>query len=410
MISAISTPNSYALPTNAILADQSQLTMLNQELATGQAISNPGGNPTAASQNVQITQQIAALTLDGETAGLAQSSLQTLSSTIGSISSLVQSLRQTALTAANGTVNGQDRQALAISVNEGLQQLLQLGNSQTPDGNYLLSGSQSSTSPFALNGGTVSYEGNAGTNRLQIAPGLTIPTSLSGQFLLMDIPTGNGYAAVNAASGNVGAATVAVGGVTNLAAATAMDVQNQSYSLQFSTGSAGASGYAIVNASGTTVASGAYTPNTVIDVAGSQFTLQGTPAAGDVFTIAPAKNQSLFQTVQQMSTLLSQGGSGGAPGAQFDQGMNSILSNFNQGLTRLLTGQAAVGSSLAQINAVSQTNSTQQTNDAITQSGLISANLPAVATAFEQGSTALQAALGAFSAIQGMNLFTTLKL
>ncbi|OYV75307.1 MAG: hypothetical protein B7Z70_11020, partial [Acidithiobacillus ferrivorans] len=148
MISAISTPNSYALPTNAILADQSQLTMLNQELATGQAISNPGGNPTAASQNVQITQQIAALTLDGETAGLAQSSLQTLSSTIGSISSLVQSLRQTALTAANGTVNGQDRQALAISVNEGLQQLLQLGNSQTPDGNYLLSGSQSSTSPF----------------------------------------------------------------------------------------------------------------------------------------------------------------------------------------------------------------------------------------------------------------------
>jgi flagellar hook-associated protein 3 FlgL len=145
-------------------------------------------------------------------------------------------------------------------------------------------------------------------------------------------------------------------------------------------------------------------------VAGSQFTLQGTPAAGDIFTIAPAKNQSLFQTVQQMSTLLSQGGSGGAPGAQFDQGMNNILSNFNQGLTRLLTGQAAVGSSLAQINAVSQTNSTQQTNDAITQNGLISANLPAVATAFEQGSTALQAALGAFSAIQGMNLFTTLKL
>ncbi|MCR2831253.1 flagellar hook-associated protein FlgL [Acidithiobacillus ferrooxidans] len=410
-VSPISTPVSYALPTNAILQDQAQLANLNQQMATGQAVNSPADNPSAAASSLQLGQQISALSLDGATAGLAQSSLQNMSSTVGSISSLVQSLRQTALAAANGTTNSQDRLALAGSVNQGLQQLVQLGNTQTPDGNYLLSGSQSNTQPFSSNGSGVAYQGDAGTNALQIAPGLTVPTSLSGQFLLMDIPTGNGYAAVNAASGNTGTATVSVGGVSNLVAATAMDTGNQSYTLGFATAGSGVaqSFYTVTNASGTVVSSGAYTPGAAIDVAGNQFTINGNPASGDSFQIAPAKNQSLFQTVNQMANLLSQGASNGAGGAQFDQGMSNVLSSLNQGLTRLLTGQAAIGSSLAQINAIAGVNQTQSSNDQIAQSNLISANLPAVATQFEQGSTALQAALSAFSAMQGLNLFATLK-
>lgn len=410
-ISPISTPMSYLLPTNAILQDQSQLTNLDQQMATGQSVNSPADNPTAAAGSLQLGQQISSLNLDGSTAGLAQSSLQDLSSTVGSISTLVQSLRQTALSASNGTTNSQDRQALADSVNEGLQQLVQLGNTQTPDGNYLLSGSQSNTQPFNNNGSNVSYQGDAGTNSLQIAQGLTVPTSLSGQFLMMDIPTGNGYAAVSAASGNTGTATVAIGGVNNLSEATAMDTNNQSYTLGFSVSSSGVahSDYTVTNASGVVVSSGAYTPGTSIDVAGNQMTINGVPANGDTFQIQPAKNQSLFQTVQQMANLLSQGASNGAGGAQFDQGMNNVLSNLNQGLTRLLTGQAAIGSSLAQINAISGMNQTQSTNDQIAQSNLISANLPAVATQFQQGTTALQASLSAFSAMQGLNLFSTLK-
>lgn len=409
-ISPVSTPVSYALPTSSILQDQAQLTTLDQQMATGQAVNSPGANPAAAAENLQIGQQLSSLSLDGSTAGLAQSSLQNLSSAVGSINTLVQSLRQTALTAANGTSNAQDRQALADSVNQGLQQLVQLGNSQTPGGNYLLSGSQSGTQPFNHNGNQVTYQGDAGTNALQIAPGLTIPSSLSGQFLLMDIPTGNGYAAATASSGNTGTATVAMGGVMDLAAATAMDAGNQSYTLSFTNSSSGVatSSYAVTNASGTVVSSGQYTPGTVIDVAGNQLTINGNPATGDTFQISPTKNQSLFQTVQQMARLLSQGSSNGAGGAQFDQGMNNVLSNLNQGLTRLLTGQAAIGSSLAQINAITNVNQVQSSNDQITQSGLISANLPAVATQFQQGSTALQAALSAFSAMQGLNLFATL--
>ncbi|MDA8154435.1 MAG: flagellar hook-associated protein FlgL [Acidithiobacillus sp.] len=411
-VSPISTPVSYALSTNAILQDQAQLTSLDQQMATGLAVNTPADNPSAAAGSLQLGQQLSALNLDGATAGIAQSSLQNLSSTVGSISTLVQSLRQTALAAANATTNSQDRQALADSVNQGLQQLVQLGNSQTPNGNYLLSGSQSNTQPFSSNGSGVAYQGDAGTGALQIAPGLTIPTSLSGQFLLMDIPTGNGYAMASAASGNTGTATVSVNGVSNLQAASAMDTANQSYTLGFSSGSGSGlsqTTYSVTNASGTVVSSGVYTQGATIDVSGNQMTINGQPAAGDTFTIAPAKNQSLFQTVGQLAGLLSQGASNGAGGAQFSQGVSNVISNLNQGLTRLLTGQAAIGSSLAQINAISGINQTQSSNDQIAQNNLISADLPSVATQFQQGSTALQAALSAFSAMQGLNLFATLK-
>ncbi|OCX72168.1 flagellar hook-associated protein FlgL [Acidithiobacillus thiooxidans] len=411
MVSPISTPVSYALPTEAILQDQAQLTNLDQQMATGQAVNSPADNPSAAAGSLQLEQQISALNLDGKTAGLAQSSLEDLSTTVGSINTLVQSLQQTALTASNGTTNSQDRQALADSVNQDLQQLLQLGNTQTPAGNYLLSGSQSNTQPFISNGSGVAYDGDAGTNMLQIAPGLTVPTSLSGQFLLMDLPTGNGYASVSASGSNSGTATVSVGGVSNLAEAAAMDTNNQSYTLAFSGTTSGVSHvtYSVTNVSGSVVASGLYASGATIEVAGSQFTINGNPANGDSFSINPAKNQSLFQTVSDMANLLSTGASNGPGGAQFDQGMSNVISNLNQGLTRLLTGQAVIGSSLAQINAISNINQTQSDNDQIAQNGLISANLPAVATQFEQGSTALQAALSAFSAMQGMNLFSTLK-
>jgi flagellar hook-associated protein 3 FlgL len=417
----LSTPETYSIPTAAILQDQANLTQLNVQMATGLAVNSPASNPVAESQSIAINQQLAAYAVDGQTSSIAQSNLQNLSSTVGSISTLLQSLRQTALAAANATVNAQDRQAMGYTVANNLQNLLQIGNTKTPDGNYLLAGSQTNTQPFSQATSGVIYNGDASTNNLQIAPGITVPSSLSGQFLLMNIPTGNGYAQVSAASGNVnltGSVTVSVEGVTNTTQASQMQSQNQSFALTFVTGTSVSGNnvyYSITPSGSTTAVSGLYTAGTTVVVSGSQYLIQGTPAvsgstsSGDVFYLKPSSNQSLFQTVQDLATYLNGAGTGASSQAAFSQHISNIISNLNQGLTRTLTAQAYVGSALAQVTAVGQTSSTAQTNDQVAVNNLMSANLPAVATQFAQGTSAMQAALSAFAAMQGLNLFSTLK-
>lgn len=406
----ISTPESYAIPLSGILARQASLTNLDAQMATGTRLLSPGTDPAAAAESIQVANQTSALSLDTQTAGMANDNLGQISGTIGSVINLLQSIRQSALAAVNGTVNSQDRQAIADTVNNGSKELLQLANTQTPGGSYLFSGSQSGTQPFALqSNGTVSYYGDASANHLQISPNLTVPASLSGQFLFMDIPTGNGAAQVTAASGNAGAATVTVGGIVDPLAAAAMDASNSSYTLSFSV-SGGALLYSVV-ASGTTsvVASGTYEAGATIAVGGSEFTMHGTPAANDAFTISPSKNQSLFSTLQQVVSLLSNVGVGGAAQAQFAQGMDNVIASLNQGLTRALTAQAGVGANMAEIQAVSTANTNLRYADAQTQSDVSSANIAQVASAFAEGQTALQAALSAFSAMNGLNLFSVLK-
>ena len=59
------------------------------------------------------------------------------------------------------------------------------------------------------------------------------------------------------------------------------------------------------NGSGQTVASGAYTDGDTISFNGAQFTISGTPATGDTFSIAPSGNTSAFSALSNLITTLN---------------------------------------------------------------------------------------------------------
>lgn len=342
----VSTTEFFNRPAQALLGQQSALSWMSEELASGKLINTIGDNAAGAAQVISINQQLSQLSVDGQSATTATNNLQQTTSALSSVSDLILKVRQIALQAANGTVNASERRTLANSASSALHEMVQLANPQTPGGTYLFSGCQSSTQPFAISqAGNVSFYGDAGVNQVNISKHISVPISASGQPIFMDTKNGNGFAVATAASGNAGGATVSVGGVLNHAAATTMDLSHTSYQVSFTSGARGALQYEVVDqATSSVVASGAYHSDMNLQIGGSQVSFKGFPVLGDSFTLAPAQRQSIFQTISNLQSTLSNAGAGGQSNAQFSQQMGDVISALDQASNTVLGTQSLIGS------------------------------------------------------------------
>ncbi len=413
----VSTPQFYANSLAGMTAQTQTLNTLNQQLATGNALVNPSDAPVAAAQNVALTGQINRLGGYAQNAQNAQNSLQLETSTLQSVTTLLGQVRQLALQMNNATVNSQDLRNASDAMQGYLQQLVQYANTQDGQGNYLFAGSKSNVQPFTLQAdGTVSYAGDGGQNRLALGPSLSTAIGDAGDALFMNTRAGNGTFTVNAASSNTGAATAGPGTVANASLAQqTLWVDGTQYQIGFSAGSTpGALTYTVSSGSGggpfTAVSSGTYTPGISIGLPPGgapaiNVPINGTPAAGDTFTVAAAGPQSLFATFAQLQQAFSQTAQTPGSNAQRAQAISNALASLDQSQTTLLSTQSAVGSRLQQIQAVQAQNASVTLQLQTQQASLTQIDYAAVITQFQQTYTALQAAQKSFAQLAGMNLF-----
>ncbi len=397
-----------------LLAQESNLNQLNTEIATGQTMPDAASDPAGAGEALGLASGINRLTYD---AGNAQSAAQQLQSGLGAlqqVTTLLDQLRQTAVQGANAGNSAASLQALASTAQSGLQQLVQLANSQGTDGRYIFAGSTSNTAPFTtLPNGQVAFTGDGAANLLEVAPSLTVPVSISGGSIFENISAGNNGVAVTAAAANTGTAYAAVQGVADPSQLTAEELAGTQFAIAFSAGAGGGLDYTVTSgigspgsagfsASASTVASGSFTAGSDLQFGGLNIAITGTPAAGDQFVVQPAATSSLFQTVQGLISALGSVSSD-------PQQIENAISNLGAAQTGIQTAQATLGSSLAAIQGIQTADGTQSTNDQVQLTNLQSANLPQVLATYSEGVTALQAAELAFSKIQNLSLFSVIQ-
>ncbi len=401
---------------NDLLAQQSSVNQLNREIATGETLLSPADDPGAAGQVVGLANQIGQLTYD---AANGQAATQTLQNGVGAlqqVTNLLVQLRQNAESIANGTSTPSDRQSAIASAQSTLQQLVQLANTQGPNGGYLFAGSKSNARAFSTQPtGQVVFNGDGATNRAQIAPSLDVASTISGQSIFMNVPAGTGGVAVSANGANTGAAYALAGGVTSLSQVTAASLAGTQYDISFLgsgssltytvTSGTGAPGSAGFNASAGVVASGSYDPGSDIAFAGIDIKMSGAPATGDSFAVKPGASSSLFQTVQDLIAALQMPQGTGVQVTLAQQALQNVLANLGGAQITVLSAQATLGTSLAEIQSVKTQTSAQNTNASVEMSNLQSANLPQVLANYSESLTALQAAQLAFAKVQGLTLF-----
>ena len=271
------------------------------------------------------------------------------------MTNLLDQLRQSATDRGQRHDHAADRQSAIASAQALLQQLVQLANTQGANGGYLFAGSKSNAPAFStLPNGQVVFNGDAGTNQVEIAPSLNVASTISGQSIFMNVPAGTDGIAVSASGGNTGSAYALAQGVTNLSQVTAASLAGTQYDISFSgsgsslayqvtsgTGTPGSAGY---NASSGVVASGSYTAGADLTFGGIEVQVTGTPAAGDSFAVQPGATTSLFQTVQNLITALEMPQDTAAQTAQAQQALQNVLANISGAQTSVLSAQATLGS------------------------------------------------------------------
>jgi flagellar hook-associated protein 3 FlgL len=176
---------------------QAQNTAL-QQISTGQRVNQLSDDPAAAAQDVldhvqgnqddQFLQNISSL----------QSQAQSTDSTLSSVVTAVTQAISLGVEGANATLNDSDRQAVAEQVSGIRDQVLGLAN-QTFQGNYIFSGTATSTQPFVLDATQpdgVKYNGNTDVNSIQLSSGQTISINVPGSQIFTN-PAGDVLGALN---------------------------------------------------------------------------------------------------------------------------------------------------------------------------------------------------------------------
>jgi len=375
---------------------ESNLSQTQNQISTNLAFTTPSQNPVAAGSVNNYDQALAQSQQYDSNANSAQTRLSIEDTALSQVQTQLQSLRDLALQANNSSVSSQDRTAIATQATQIQNSLLSLANTQDGNGEYIFGGFSTNNQPFTLTAGGANYAGDQGQRQVQIAAGQTIADGDNGDSVFNQIKTGNGTFGASAAAGNTGTGVLGASTVQNPAA-----YDGGTYAINFTA----ANTYEVRDSANVLVTSGTYTDGQSIAFRGVQVTLNGQPASGDSFTVAPSTNQSVFTTVQNLVSALQTGGGNSVAQAKLNNLLGNAINNIDQALDQTSNVRATIGARLNTITTQQSVSSSQQIQLKASISSLQSLDYASAITALDLQNTTLSASMQAYTLTQGLTLF-----
>jgi flagellar hook-associated protein 3 FlgL len=378
---------------------QTRLSTVQSQMSSGLRVQSAADDPAAYGQVLGVDQAIADNAQWQTNATALSNGLSQEDSTLSSVNTALDQIQSLALQANSGTLTSTDRQAIAAQMQQQLNSIVGLANTQDASGRYLFGGTQDGAQPFSATTGGIVYNGNSDVRMLAVGPTRELAAGDPGDAVFMQLQSGNGTVAVAAAGANTGSAILGSADVTNPAS-----YDGGKYTVSFSGGQ-----YQVLDSGNNVVAAGAYAAGNAIQFRGLSLTFTGSPADGDSFSVGPSTTQSVFATVQKLINLVSAPLSGGGQGAQNQTAYTGALGELTAAQTHISAVLAGVGS-----REQAASGATAQLQSASTQlksslSGLQDLDYAAATTQFSAAQTTLQAAEQSYVQIQGLSLFNYIK-
>lgn len=186
----ISTNTMYQSGINKITTLQSEQVKLQQQISTGKRITSPSDDPVAAAHALEVSYAQGINAKFADTRKTAQLKLNTLESSLTTVTNLLTSAQSSLVGAGNATYSDQERAFVGSELNGSLEMLIGLANTKDASGNYLYAGSQTTTQPFvaststAPNGAAITisaaYMGDNNQQSLQVDSNRLMATSVTG--------------------------------------------------------------------------------------------------------------------------------------------------------------------------------------------------------------------------------------
>jgi len=153
------------------------------ELSSGKAILEPSDNPYGASHAIDLQSQLDGLSSYTSAVQDGISWVTTAGSAMASMHEISERVRELLVQSSNGTINQTDLNNMGAEVEQLAESIKQVANTQYA-GQYVFSGTQTSTAPYKQGPEADEYQGNAGTISRAIGPGATIVVNTNISTLL----------------------------------------------------------------------------------------------------------------------------------------------------------------------------------------------------------------------------------
>jgi len=399
----ISTSQIFQSGARNLLDGQSKLFKLQNQLSTGKKFLSAQDDPVAAAQVLLNSQSLAINSQYTDNQANATNQLALEEDRLQSVVDSVQYAMEQVVAGGNASYSDSQREFIAENLQSQFDFLLGMANSTDASGYYLFSGYQGSTKPFQLQAsGSVIYAGDDGQRLLQVGASRQIAVSDSGRDIFENIRTGNGTFSLAASSTNTGSGIIGSGSVLDPTAWTGDD-----YQIQFTS----TTSYTVTDTTTSTVV-GTYTyaaDTEITAIPGISFSIEGAPAAGDTFTVAPSSNQNIFSTLQNLITAFSTDISGNpTAAAQVRNTINAEMENLDRTLENVSTVQASVGARRSELSSLTNVAEALELQYKERLSNLQDIDYAEVISAFAEQQSQLEAAQASFAKISALSLFNYL--
>lgn len=152
-----------------------------REISTGKRITKPSDDPTGAHRAIVLRGQIAESQRHAKNVDEATGWLTTTDTALASMQDIVHRVRELTVQGANDTTDPDARNAIALEIDQ-LADALKTAANANYAGQYVFSGTQTTTAPYAP--GSDTYQGDAGTIAREIGPGVSVQINALGSTVV----------------------------------------------------------------------------------------------------------------------------------------------------------------------------------------------------------------------------------
>jgi len=171
------------------------LVKANEIVASGKRINKLSDDPVGLVQVLSLRESLSNIEQMGRNVSTARSWLDGGETALGSVKELVTDMKTLAIQMANGTLGASERAGAAAQVEDALEEIVSLANTQV-NGQYVFAGTKTDTKPFEIvrdgsgNPTGVTYSGNNTPFTVKIGKNTTLEAGHDGEAVFGDGSTG----------------------------------------------------------------------------------------------------------------------------------------------------------------------------------------------------------------------------
>lgn len=396
----LATANTYDNTLANITNRQAGLADLQEKLSAGKKVVRPSDDPTGAAQAERALTRSSRVDVEVRALNLQRNSVAMAEGTLGNSIELLQTLRQLMVSAGDAAYNSSDRRSIAEEMAGLRDQLFTYANKKDTNGIPLFSGLGSAPQPFLDVPAGVVYNGIPGSRS---STAVSVPGTMDGQAVWMNVPTGNGVFNMALGGANTGELWTDVGQVTDPSLIT-----GDNYTITFTVTATvpPVTTYDVVNTTtaATVLTAQPYTDGQDITFDGLSFIARGVPANGDTVNITPSTRDDLFAVLDQAINAID----GAGNGHQLAQDLSLALAQIDSGMERVQSARSQAGELLKRADIIEGTQEEKSIQLAADRSRAEDMDMIKGISEFQNQQTGYDAALKTYAQIQRLSLFNYL--